>query len=114
MCGNRANGRLRWVCVLPLLSLPDSIDMLPWCKQDGAVAVLMRPFEGDRLIQDPYFHPLYEAMTKHDLPVGMHIGNANPNIIDTTRQRVGYRGRLLEHVGKHRRRVPRRNHQQAA
>jgi hypothetical protein len=28
----QGNGRLRWVCVLPLLSLPDSIDMLPWCK----------------------------------------------------------------------------------
>ena len=86
----QGNGRLRWVCVLPLLSLQDSIDMLPWCKENGAVAVLMRPFEGDRLIQDPYFYPLYEAMTKLDLPVGMHIGNANPHIIDTTRQRVGY------------------------
>src|SRR6201993_2008233 len=85
----QGNGRLRWVCVLPLLSIQDAIDMLPWCKENGAVAVLMRPFEGDRLIQDPYFFPLYEAMTKLDLPVGMHIGNANPHIIDTTRQRVG-------------------------
>jgi predicted TIM-barrel fold metal-dependent hydrolase len=87
--GNK-KGRLRWVCVLPLLSMQDSIDVLPWCKENGAVAVLMRPFEGDRLIQDPYFYPLYEAMTELDLPVGMHIGNANPNIIDTTRQRIGY------------------------
>jgi uncharacterized protein len=86
----QGSGRLRWVCVLPLLSLQDAIDMLPWCKENGAVAVLMRPFEGDRLIQDPYFFPLYEAMTKHNFPVGMHIGNANPGIIDTTRQRVGY------------------------
>ena len=44
----------------------------------------------------------------------MHIGNANPNIIDTTRQRVGYGAGFWEHVGKHRRRVPRRDHQQAA
>ena len=86
----QGNGRLRWVCVLPLLSLKDSIDMLPWCKENGAVAVLMRPFEGDRLIQDPYFYPVYEAMTKHDLPIGMHIGNGNPACLDITRQRVGY------------------------
>jgi predicted TIM-barrel fold metal-dependent hydrolase len=86
----QGNGRLRWVCVLPLLSLQDAIDMLPWCKQNGAVAVLMRPFEGNRLIQDPYFFPLYEAMTALDMPVGMHIGNANPTIIDATRQRIGY------------------------
>jgi predicted TIM-barrel fold metal-dependent hydrolase len=86
----QGNGRLRWVCVLPLLSLPDSIDMLTWCKENGAVAVLMRPFEGDRLIQDPYFYPLYEAMTKLELPVGMHIGNGNPGCLDMMRQRVGY------------------------
>ena len=86
----QGKGRLRWVCVLPLLNLQDSIDMLPWCKENGAVAVLMRPFEGDRLIQDPYFYSLYEAMTKFDLPVGMHIGNANPHSIDVSRQRIGY------------------------
>lgn len=82
----QGNGRLRWVCVPPLLSIRDSIDMLPWCKKNGAVAVLMRPFEGDRLIQDPYFHPLYEAMTKLDLPIGMHIGNGNPGCLDLTRR----------------------------
>ena len=59
-------------------------------QEHGAVSVLMRPFEGARLIHDPYFFPLYDAMTALDLPVGMHIGNANPDIIDVTRQRIGY------------------------
>ena len=86
----QGQGRLRWVCALPLLSMSDALDMLPWCRQNGAVAVLMRPLEGQRLIQDPYFFPLYEAMSKLDIPVGMHIGNANPANLEATRQRIGF------------------------
>ena len=86
----QSQGRLRWVCALPLLSMPDALDMLPWCKEHGAVAVLIRPLEANRLIQDPYFYPLYEAMSKLNIPVGMHIGNANPSNLDDTRQRIGF------------------------
>ena len=86
----QGKSRLRWVCALPLLSMPDALDMLPWCQNNGAVAVLMRPLEGQRLIQDPYFFPLYEAMSKLDIPVGMHIGNANPANLEATRQRIGF------------------------
>jgi predicted TIM-barrel fold metal-dependent hydrolase len=86
----QGRGRLRWVCALPLLSMPDALDMLPWCQENGAVAVLMRPLEGQRLIQDPYFFPLYQAMSRLDIPVGMHIGNANPTNLDATRQRIGF------------------------
>jgi predicted TIM-barrel fold metal-dependent hydrolase len=86
----QGQGRLRWVCVLPLLSMPDALDLLPWCKDHGAVAVLMRPLEGHRLIHDPYFYPLYDAMSRLNMPVGMHIGNANPSNLADTNQRIGF------------------------
>jgi predicted TIM-barrel fold metal-dependent hydrolase len=57
----QGSGRVRWMCVLPLLSMQDALDMLPWCKDNGAVGVFMRPIEGERLLHDPYFDRLYEA-----------------------------------------------------
>ena len=31
-----------------------------WAKEHGAVAVCMRPVEGNRLLVDPYFYPIYD------------------------------------------------------
>jgi predicted TIM-barrel fold metal-dependent hydrolase len=86
----RGGGRLRWVCVLPLLSMPDALDMLPWCKENGAVAVLMRPLEGDRTVPDPYFYPLYDKMSDLSMPIGMHIGIGNPEMVALMSQRPGF------------------------
>ncbi len=88
----QGKGRLRWVAVLPLLSMPDALDMLPWCKEHGAVAVFVRPVEGWRLMHDPYFYPLYEAASKHDLAIGVHVSNANPLLFDMVRQRINWAG----------------------
>lgn len=74
----QGHGRLRWLCALPLLSIPDALDMLPWCKENGAVGVVMRGVEGSRLLPDPYFYPVYEAAERHNMAIGIHVGNANP------------------------------------
>jgi predicted TIM-barrel fold metal-dependent hydrolase len=88
----QGQGRLRWVCPLPLLSMPDALDMLPWCQENGAVAVLMRPIEGERLPQDPYFFPLYEKASRLNMPIGMHIGGANPYHLGILNTRIGFGG----------------------
>jgi predicted TIM-barrel fold metal-dependent hydrolase len=76
------NGRLRWSCMPPVLSIPEAVQEIRWCKEHGAVGVCLRPLEGDRMITDPYFYPLYEEAQRLDLPLTVHIANANPINVD--------------------------------
>jgi uncharacterized protein len=71
-------GRLRWIAVPPLLNMDESIAQLREAKDHGACGVNLRGFEGDRILADPYFFPLYEEAQELDLPICVHAGNANP------------------------------------
>lgn len=71
-------GRLRWSCVVPTLLMDEALDQMRTAKENGAVGVFMRPLEGERLMTDPYFHPLYEEAERLDLPITVHISNGNP------------------------------------
>jgi predicted TIM-barrel fold metal-dependent hydrolase len=85
----RGYGRLRWVVVPPILSLDAAIDELRTGKQHGACGVFARGIEGGRLLTDPYFFPLYEEASALDLPIVVHIGNANPSYCDLVSQYNG-------------------------
>ncbi len=85
----QGGGRLRWICVLPLLDMSASLEELKFCRQHGACGVFMRGIEGNRLITDPYFYPLYEEMSRLKLAVGVHVGNGNPQVIDLVSQYNG-------------------------
>jgi len=39
----QSEGRLRWSCMPPLLSMTDVLDQIRWSKENGAVAVCLRP-----------------------------------------------------------------------
>jgi uncharacterized protein len=84
----QGNGRLRWSCVLPLLSIPDALDQMRFGKANGACAVLMRPIEGNRQLIDPYFYPVFEEASRLDLAVAVHIANGNPWLTDFFRHPV--------------------------
>jgi predicted TIM-barrel fold metal-dependent hydrolase len=71
-------GRLRWACVVPTLLIGEAIAQMRIAKENGAVGVFMRPFEGERIMTDPYFHPLYEEAERLDLAMTVHISNGNP------------------------------------
>jgi len=75
---SKGQGRLRWSCVLPLLSVPDALDQMRWSNEHGACAVLMRPVEGSRQLIDPYFYPVFEEASKLDLAIAVHIANGSP------------------------------------
>jgi len=81
--------RLRWICMLPLLDMTASLDELKFCEQHGACGVFMRGIEGQRMITDPYFYPLYDEMSRLDLAVGVHVGNGSPQNIDLVSQYNG-------------------------
>ena len=85
----QGQGRLRWICVLPLLDMNASLEELKFCRQHGACGVFMRGLEGNRLLTDPYFYPLYDSMSGLDMAVGVHVGNANPHNLDLVSQYNG-------------------------
>jgi predicted TIM-barrel fold metal-dependent hydrolase len=84
----QGNGRLRWSCMPPTLSVSDALDQIRWSKQNGACAVLMRPVEGHRLLVDPYFYPIYDEAMKLDLAIAIHIANGNAWLNDLYRHPV--------------------------
>ena len=85
----QGRGRLRWICVLPLLDIDASLVEVKFCQQNGACGVFMRGIEGHRLITDPYFYPLYEEMSCLNMAVGVHVGNGNPQMLDLVAQYNG-------------------------
>ena len=85
----QGQGRLRWICVLPLLDMSASLEELKFCKQHGACGVFMRGIEGHRLITDPYFYALYDEMSRLDVAAGVHVGNGNPQNLDLVSQYNG-------------------------
>ncbi len=78
----QGQGRLRWSCMAPTLSMPDALDQIRWSQENGACAILLRPIEGQRLLADPYFYPIYDEAQKLDLPIAIHIANGNPWLTD--------------------------------
>ncbi len=75
---SQANGRLRWAMVPPLLDMGETIEQLRWSRDHGACGIFLRGFEGERLLVDPYFHPLYEEAQRLDVPICVHAGCGNP------------------------------------
>ncbi len=85
----RSQGRLRWSCVMPTLMLDEALAQMRTAKDNGAVAVCMRPLEGDRAMTDPYFHPIYEEANRLDMAIAVHIANGNPASCDLWRHFPG-------------------------
>jgi len=84
----QGKGRLRWSCMAPTLSITDALDLIRFGKENGACAVLMRPVEGNRLLVDPYFYPIYEEASRLDMAIAVHIANGNPWLNDLCRHTV--------------------------
>ena len=73
-------GRLRWVCLPPLLDIPKAIEEIRFAKENGACAVLKK---GDReaghWVNEEYYFPVYEECERLDLPIVFHIGSGVPD-----------------------------------
>lgn len=67
-----SDGRIRWVAMPPLSSMPDALEEMRFAKEQGAVGIFKRGIEWDRPIHDPYFHPLYALADELDLPICIH------------------------------------------
>jgi predicted TIM-barrel fold metal-dependent hydrolase len=90
----RGKGRLRWSCMPPTLRIGDAIEEVRWCKEHGAVAICLRPLEGEHHLTDSYFFPLYQEAERLDLPIAVHIANGNPADVDRVRHSLFWRFRV--------------------
>ena len=68
--------------------MTDALDQIRWSKENGAVAVCLRPVEGNRLLADSYFYPLYETAEKLDMAIAIHIANGSAWLNDLYRHPV--------------------------
>jgi len=77
-----SNGRLRWVCRVPLTNMEDACAELRWGREHGACGVFMRTPEHERLLCDPFFFPLYEEASALDMPICVHVSVGNTQWMD--------------------------------
>jgi uncharacterized protein len=78
----QADGRLQWVCRVPLTNMEDACSELRFAKEHGACGVFLRSIEGSRLLCDPFFFPLYEEASALDMPICVHVSIANQELFD--------------------------------
>ncbi len=74
----RGHGRLRWIAVPGVLDMDAALEQVRWCADHGACGVMLRGFEGDRILSDPFFFPMYKLAESLNLPICVHSGGANP------------------------------------
>ncbi len=88
----RAKGRLFWSCVVPAMTIGEALQQIRFARENGSVAVCLRPFEAGRHLADPYFYPIYEAAIRLNMAMAIHIANASPQLLEQFRPRFDKMG----------------------
>lgn len=92
--------RLRWAAVVPLLTMDQALQEARFAKENGACGIFMRGTEGDRLLSDPYFFPLYEEAGRLDLAICVHAANGSATLYNYYRyETVGFSKFKLNCIG---------------
>ena len=95
----KAPERLRWVAVLPLLSMEKAIAEARFAKENGACGIFMRGLEGDKHISDVHFFAIYEEAGKLDLPICVHSATGSFAVHDFFLNECGFNKFKLAVVG---------------
>lgn len=72
---NGSGGRIRWAAVIPMLDPSLAVKELAQASADGACAINVRGYEGDWMLTDARFFPVYEVAMSFDMPICIHSGN---------------------------------------
>ena len=91
--------RLRWVAVLPLLTMDKALEEARFAKENGACGIFMRGLEGDKRISDDHFFPLYEEAGRLDLPICVHSATGSFAVHDYFIDECGFNKFKLAVVG---------------
>jgi predicted TIM-barrel fold metal-dependent hydrolase len=90
----QGQGRLRWTCVVPTLTLDAVEEEVRFAKAHGAVGICLQPFERDLMMLDPYYYPLYQVASDLEMPIIVHVANGDPALGAALRTRTGMLGGL--------------------
>ncbi len=72
----QSGGRLRWVALLPTMTMEECIKEVRWAKDHGAVGVFKKgDKEGDKYLADPYFYDLWKEVNDLEMCVCFHAGS---------------------------------------
>ncbi len=75
-----SNGRMRWVCLPPLMTMDEALAELRFAKDHGACGVMKKgDLEAGKWPADPYFFPFYEEAERLDIPICFHTGTGTPD-----------------------------------
>ncbi len=88
----QGKNRLRWSCVVPAMTISESLQQMRFAKKNGAVAVSLRPYEDNKHLVDPYFYPIYEEATRLDMAIAVHIANGSPQLLEQFKPRYDRMG----------------------
>jgi predicted TIM-barrel fold metal-dependent hydrolase len=83
---DKSNGRLYWVARVPLDDVQEAAAELRFAKQHGGRGVFMRSVEGQRLLPDPYFFPIYEEAQSLGMPICVHASLGNAAMVELLSQ----------------------------
>jgi predicted TIM-barrel fold metal-dependent hydrolase len=78
----KSRARLRWVAVLPLHSVDESIKQMHEAKLNGAVGIFFSGIVGALTLNNPHFFPIYAEAEKLGLPVCVHTGQSCRHLLD--------------------------------
>ncbi len=92
-------GRLRWVALLPLLSMDQALAEARFAKEHGACGIFMRGLEGERRLSDPFFFALYEEAGRLDMPICVHSAIGSFTVHDFFLDECGFSKFKLAVVG---------------
>lgn len=87
----KGEGRLRWIAMVPLNSIEESIIEARFAKDNGGCGLFFRGLPvGNKLLSDPYYYPLYEEAAKLNLPICVHASTGDFNWLDLFGHESGF------------------------
>lgn len=95
----QAPERLRWVAVLPFLSMDRALEEARFAKENGACGIFIRGLEAERRLSDGYFFPIYEEAARLDMPICVHSATGSFAVHDFFAGEPGFNKFKLAVVG---------------
>jgi len=86
----KGENQLRWIAILPLMSMKEALAEARFAKENGACGIVTRGIEGNRLMSDPYFFPLYEEASRLSLAICAHASTGSFEWWDLFEQEIGF------------------------
>lgn len=82
--------RLRWVAVLPLMTMDQAILEARTAKDNGACGLFTRGLVENKLLSDSYFDPLYAEASRLNLPICIHASTGNSDWAELFQRESGF------------------------